>query len=752
MTAMHFRGFRGSVPRTAERLQLNNFARSARNIKITNGNIVPLKGMLLSSTTLTAAIKSFYRYRRVSNGQRFDNWLTFEHDTDVCRSPLADDPDGRVYWTSEAHEPRMSTYGLAIDGPGPYPDGWFMLGVPSPTVAPTVATAPISGTVTAASANTPTSGKVTITLNTVEGLVAGDSIVIAGVVGMTDINQTHVIESVSGSTVVVPRVTSQTYTSGGTWTRSTPAVTRAYAYTFVTALGEESGPSPASALVNGLTSKTWAITAMQTAPANSGTASAWTDLPSGRVEATLNSTFGMQDGTTLVMTYDTAELDDPIVETVRLVAVDHTASKVQFVRTPYPAGTTPTLTWQRAAAINTSGMRKRIYRTEGTAAAFLFVTEIPVADTSYNDSTVILTGEVMPTAATLPPPARLHGLIALPNGCFAGFVDNELCLSDPYMPYSWPIKNRLSFTSRCVALGPVGNSIVVLTDGYPIMVTGSDPEAMSPVAMESYAPCLGKRGAVNVGGGMMYASNDGLWLASVGAARLMTGPLFRIDEWRPLNPQSFDAVFHDGKYVAVHTPVGATKRQMIVMDIAELDSVITVDDFADALLRNDYDGNLYTAKGARILRWDADDLRRYISEWTSVEVQLEQPTNFSVAQVHADFKQVVPPDLSVLENNQALIAQGPDAVGGFILSGGFLDFEFNGSNLTPYNPPTPRTVQFVLYEGDEPKFAKRLQNERPFRLPKGFKQETLRIGINASVPCFNVSIAESTEELKQASK
>lgn len=676
MTALTFRGFRAVVPRTSERLQPGNFAHKARNIKISNGNIVPMKGMLLSSTTLTEAIRSMWRYRRVANGQASENWLTFENDTDVCRSPLASDPDGRVYWTSEAHEPRMSTFEDAIDGAGPYPDAWFMLGVPSPTVKPAVSV------------------------------------------------------------------------SGGSGTN----VTRSYVYTFVTALGEESGPSPPSDLDTGFPDGTWAITGMQTAPANSGTASAWTDLPNGNVEATLNSTFGMQVGTTLVMIYDTAELADPIVETVRLLAVNHTTGDVEFLRDPYPAGTTPTLTWQRAAHINTTGMVKRIYRTQGTAASFLYVAEVPAATTTYDDSTVILTGEVIQTTRTQPAPATLQGLTSLPNGCFVGFTENEVCLSDPYLPYSWPIQNRYQFASRCIALGQVGNSVVLLTDSYPIMLTGSDPEAMSPAAMETYAPCLGKRGAVNVGGGMMYQSNDGIWLASIGAIRLMTSSIYRIDEWTPMNPSSFDAAFHDGKYIAVHEPIGGDGKQIMVIDITEMDSVVTVDDYADALYRNDYDGQLYTAKGARILRWDADDLRRYISEWTSVEIQLSQPTNFSVAQVHANFSEVVPPDESVLEANQALIAEGPDAVGGFLLSGNFLDFEFNGSNLVPYNPPTPRTVQLVIYEGEEPKFAKQVQSARPFRLPSGFKSEKVRVGINASVQCYSASLAESTEELKDASK
>ncbi len=675
MAAITFRGFRGAVPRAGERLQQPRFAKSARNIKITSGNIVPLKGMLLSVSTLAAAIKTIWRYRYHADSGVQDNWLTFADDTDVVGSLIANDTSGRVHWSSEAHEPRMSTYAAAISGGGPYPVAWFMLGVPSPTVQPTLSSSGGSGTLTS----------------------------------------------------------------------------RSYAYTFATSLGEESGPSPASALASGYPNGTWTVGGMQTAPVNSGTASVWSTLGSGRIQATLNTAFGMQVGSTLTMSYDTVELASPIVETVRLLAVNTATGVVEFDRGgAYPAGTTPTLAWTRTAPINTAGMVKRIYRTEGSAASFLYVGEVAVATTSYADSAVTLAGEVIRTLNTAPPPAKLRCLLALPNGCLVGVTENEVCFSDPYMPYSWPVGNRYSFVARAVALGSMGNSVIVLTDGYPILATGSDPEAMSLTVMETYAPCVSKRGAVNIGGGVLYPSHDGLWLASASGVAIRTRALYRTDEWKTLAPETFNAEFFDGQYYAVHTPVGGTS-QILVLDIVELDSAVAVDDTADFLVRNDYDGIMYAAKGADILKWDASDAKRYFTEWTSIEVQLDQPRNFSVAQVHADWAQVVPPDLTILERNTALIAAGPDAVNGYINGSEFNDFELNGSNLEPYNPPTERKVQFILFDGNTPVFARQIDGPRPFRLPSGFRHETVRVGINASVPVYNATIAESTAELAQAS-
>lgn len=755
MAAITFKGFRGSVPRAGERLQQPRYARSAQNIKITSGYIEPLRGMLLSHTTLASAIRTIWRHRRVFNGQNYDNWMVWDKDVDAVGSLIAGDSTARFYWTSEDAEPRMSDYSTAVSGPGPFPAAFYRLGIPSPTVAPTVTTEPVAGTVTAAFVPAP--GAVRATLDTADGISIGDILFIAGVVGMTDLNGSHVVAAVNtvSKQVDFAITTSQTYTSGGTWNISETLVSRSYAFTFVSQWGEESGPSPAAALKIGkLNGTTWAISAMQTAPANGNSLAGWTNLPGGElVRIGLTDTkfveVGMQIQITGAIQTAIGGLGRDINGRHTVLAVDKTLNKVDVALPPQNGGANGA--WTFVAPINTAGMKKRIYRTEGTSAAFILVAEIDAATTTYNDTAITLLGEELRTLNTLPPPANLRCLVDLPNGCLAGVTDREVCFSEPYMPYSWPVANRYAFTGRAVALCPVGNSVIALTDGKPIMLMGSDPEAMSPVTIETYAPCVSKRGAVRIGGGILYPSHDGLWLASASGVEKRTQSLFRLDEWRELAPTTFDAEFHDGQYFAVHLPVGDVEKKILVLDIGELDSMVKVTDSADHLYRCDFDGELYVAKGSKIYRWDRDDTKRYLTEWTSVQVQLDVPRNFSHAQVHADWGQVAASDDSVLEANQALIAAGPDAVSGFVIGGEFCDFEVNGSNIDLYDPPNERKVQFVLFDGDTPVFSKIVTSSRPFRLPAGFKSEAVRVGINASIQVFGAAIAESTAELAQAS-
>lgn len=669
MAAITFKGFRGEVARLSERLQAPNFASTAKNIRITSGRLDSLRGPLARHTSLHESIKTIWRYRHYPEvGQFVDQWLAFPDDVDIVLSPLANDEQGRFFWTSDEHEPRYSTYALTVQTQ-PYPTQFYALGIPSPTTAPTL-TGPGTG-------------------------------------GTNEL--------------------------------------RSYAFTFTTADGQESGTSPASAIVNGDVSGTWALSGIQTAPPNSGTVTGASTVSVGRVRVTINTVFGLRVGDTITLASIGGMTDANGSHRILAVGTGTVDIRLSTAQTYTSGGT-----WERNAPFDTSGMVKRIYRQAGTDKLFFFVAEIAAAATTYNDTTPN-TNDLIESALTLPPPATLKCLVSLPNGCLAGIAENEVCFSDPYKPYSWPVSNRYAFSGRGVALVPAGTSVIVLTDSYPILVSGTDPEAMSPSAMETYAPCVSKRGTVNVGGGALYPGPDGLWLVAPGAVQKRTAKLYRQVEWDALGPTSFIAAYHEGQYYASHQGPTDPVRKMLVIDIDEMDSSVQVDEAVTALYRNDYDGRLYIAKANQVLQWDASERNKYLAEWTSVEVQLDQPRNFSYAQVHAKFDQIVRFDDSILLANQAIIALGARAVGGQLAGVALLELPVAGSNLRRYSTGTERKVQFNLFDQDRIVYSTVVTSMRPFRLPAGFKIEVLRVGINASIPVYSATIAQSTAELAQAS-
>jgi hypothetical protein len=669
MTAINIKAFRGAIPRIGSRLLQPNQAAIADNCKLTSGNLEPLKGLQLTHTSQLADIQTAYFWRAIINSRVEDNWLVWGSDVDIVKSLIPNDPEQRIYFSSDAFEPRMTTFTRAINTQ-PYPTAWYALGVVAPSTAPTV---------------TPTGGSGTL-------------------------------ES------------------------------RAYAYTYVTALGEESPPSPPSTVTDGYPDATWALSDLQAAPPNTGTVTTAIDIGNEQVRVTLNTTFGLSQFDTI--TFAAVEGMTDLNGTFRIQALGPTANTLVVNLNTAQTYTTGG-SWAKAAPHNTTGMTKRIYRTVGTGGDFLFVAEIAVATTTYTDAVAADDlGEILPTADSLLPPKNLIALTSLPNGCLVGISGNEVCFSDPYLPYSWPLRNRYTFSGVGVDLVAAGNSVIVLTDNFPILFTGSDPEAMSPSVMQTYAPCATKRGVVDVGGGCMFPSYDGLWIASPGRVEKLTSKLYREEEWRTLNPASFVAGFSDGQYYAGYT--ADSSKFIFVYDTAENDSVVRVEQDASYLLRNDTDGELYLALGNKVYQWDGNANQRYSSDWVSSEMQLPMPMNFSVAQVHGAFAVIQPPDTSVLLANEAIFGSA-DLVGGELNGNSVLALEVNGSNLQLYQAVVPAKAQFTLFKDGQPTYTVGLTSSEPFRLPASTPSEVYQVGINTSIPIYNVTIADSVAELAQAS-
>ena len=267
-------GFFGLVPRLAKQLLAPNQAQIATNCRLTSGDLRPINApSLVFSPVMDGDILSMFRMEKDGN----EKWLAWSADVDVARSPIAGNSSRRFYYTGDG-EPRTSDFDLASVGSASSPSasGCYVLGVTRPVTAPIVTPAggtgatvtrsyvytyvtqwgeeskpspaspvatgkvdstwvlsamdtvpPNSGTVLAAVKDTPMAGRVTVTLDTVSGLRAGEEIIFASAAGMTDLNARFKLINVETATkkVVVTLATTQTYTAGGTeatWARSAP--------------------------------------------------------------------------------------------------------------------------------------------------------------------------------------------------------------------------------------------------------------------------------------------------------------------------------------------------------------------------------------------------------------------------------------------------------------------------------------------------------------------------------------------------
>ncbi|WP_027185662.1 hypothetical protein [Desulfovibrio inopinatus] len=194
----------------------------------------------------------------------------------------------------------------------------------------------------------------------------------------------------------------------------------------------------------------------------------------------------------------------------------------------------------------------RIYRVVvGTNNAdYQFLVE--TTDTLYNDTKQDAElGETCPTVSYDPPPDGLDGLIGTSNGQLIGFHDNEVCFSEPYIPYAWPIEYRIPVESQIIGLGYFGTTIVACTKTRPYIVTGYDPSALAAAQVPFDQPCLSKKSIVSTGTAVYYAGPDGLFMVDESyTGQIVTKALFTRDQWQALQPETIMGVWHNERYYA----------------------------------------------------------------------------------------------------------------------------------------------------------------------------------------------------------
>jgi hypothetical protein len=126
--------FRGETPRVTPRELPINAAQEATNARLQTGDLESWRQFLLTKTLAnTGPVQTIY----LLNG----SWLSWNDQVDVARGLIAGDNTFRTYLTAPTlyATPRFTNYALATTGAEPFPVATRPLGVPGPTIAPTLA-------------------------------------------------------------------------------------------------------------------------------------------------------------------------------------------------------------------------------------------------------------------------------------------------------------------------------------------------------------------------------------------------------------------------------------------------------------------------------------------------------------------------------------------------------------------------------------------------------------------------------------
>ena len=195
----------------------------------------------------------------------------------------------------------------------------------------------------------------------------------------------------------------------------------------------------------------------------------------------------------------------------------------------------------------------------GLRAAIM--TELDISAREYTDTTSITNlGWAYEGLDTREPPARLQNITAIPStAILTGSVQNKLLFSRNLQPHNWPLSQEMTLDDNIIALGAIGNSVYVATDGYPYRVqadVGCDQRECRQVHKYTQSfpmiNCHVGMGAVTTPFGFIYASTDGLvMLNEAEQPRVITTEVLSQDDWRQLAPQTARLAYHKGALFVV---------------------------------------------------------------------------------------------------------------------------------------------------------------------------------------------------------
>lgn len=276
----------------------------------------------------------------------------------------------------------------------------------------------------------------------------------------------------------------------------------------------------------------------------------------------------------------------------------------------------------------------RIYRTNTGAAdsAFQYVSEVLIDTLTYLDEVKSSAlQEVVPSITWSEPPSNLQGLTGMPNGVMAGFYGNTVAFCEPNVPYAWPEEYRVNTEHPIVAQAAFGQTLVVGTHGSPYYISGADSASMSAVKMDSRQSCVSARSMVAVDGGVVYASPDGLCLASGSGIRVITLDIFNRTDWRALNPSSLVCAYHDG---VVYFYGSTSVLYALNIEAGKLTTVSSVS--PTALYVDNITDRIYAASGSTVYAlFSAPTFRT--GDWKSKRFVLPTATGFAWLVIESDF-------------------------------------------------------------------------------------------------------------------
>ena len=368
------------------------------------------------------------------------------------------------------------------------------------------------------------------------------------------------------------------------------------------------------------------------------------------------------------------------------------------------------------------------------------------------------------------PDANMQGLTMAHNNILVGFVQNEVCFSDPGRPWSWPLRYRIVVEHKIVAVAAVGGAIYILTTDYPYRIYGDTPDKMAATRFDVPMPCTSKRGVVNMGYGVLYPSYGGIALiGSDTGAVLATKSIHDRDTWtEACDPSTIVAEFYNNKYFMSHS----TGSMLFERDDQIGGVMVTTPiKFNAAYYDARYDKFYYvTADSGEIYEWDADGQPLLATEWKSKVFINKEYTNIGAARVVADFSTDQTEINAINAFNAAVVVHNTEmwslsadlgtlngqlsytdpVTSAYTIVDNSIGLSLvNGDVRTQYSLEAIGAyfVNFRLWANKVIVADVVISDSEVFRLPTGYKSDTFEVAVSGSARIRAIHLADTPQGL-----
>lgn len=235
-------------------------------------------------------------------------------------------------------------------------------------------------------------------------------------------------------------------------------------------------------------------------------------------------------------------------------------------------------------------------------------------------------------------PTALDGLVQFQNGILAGFDTDELCPAEPMIPYAFPEDYKATIRD-IVALGVYSDALIITTDDFPYIAVGNDPATLMVQILPYNQANLSKRGLISTNVGVTYPTPDGLFLINSVAGTIVTYGIYTKEQWAALSPANLISFYYDEKYYGFFQGTGtgiildykavADESLPFVQDISIADTLFYggyIDPEDDKLYLLVKEGSTYNIKS-----WETG--ADAILSWKSAIFEEPYPINYGWARI-----------------------------------------------------------------------------------------------------------------------